>query len=693
MNRGEASILYNSLSDGGADGHGGACFRHRSCVARDAQDGGAGADLGPPNTRITPTPYPTNVPGCNPHYPSSCDPPTPTPVPPTETPTPVPPTNTPTPTPPTSTPTPLPTPPAVTGVSVAATTPFGTFKRVNIRWTFITYAPTYRVERRIGSGGAWGSVLPLRDNGDDWARQARTWGDVYPASCAGRNYFRVSAYGNGIRYRTAYGPPSASRSISTTALACPTPTPDPCGGPCPIPTDTPTPTPVPLTPTPTPTPTVTATPPPGPCLASSRPAVPTGFDAEFGGQYDKAIRLEWTVSTTKTASYEIGRKVMGSDRGYAIIEAIDPNIGKYIDDSQDLIIDTTYEYAVRSKVCDLSSDWVGPETVELTLFEPNPQVLESRSFYLDWTVPATFRPSHFSFKVVVPANTGFELKRYGQAGRSRCDWPSSSPTESTTGYLSLGESRSKFNLLRCSRGTGTADVYVLQSDSGPIPPSFVIVNQWRIDAAVHEHDHVVKYRVDDTLLPERPANYFQSYDPIVRREFSSAVDKAAEIWNSGQTGQNQTTMPIRFEKVESGSAVVADVVLKGFWALETAGGERCGSTSPPGCFRGSTPEDQVEHYGTNQSILVRFPASGGANAHDTPIVIWTTDPPSRGRLPDKTRRNIIDLLMHELGHAGGLGHPSLALGQKSIMAYGFKVNTEPQQYDRNGMTPLYQEHP
>ena len=226
-----------------------------SCNPHDANS----CNIPPP----TPTPYPTNVPSCNPHDANSCNIPPPTPVPPTETPTPVPPTNTPTPTPPTSTPTPLPTPPAVTGVSVAATTPFGTFKRVNIRWTFIPYAPTYRVERRIGSGGAWGSVLPLRDNGDDWTRQPRRSSDVYPASCAGRNYFRVSARGNGIRYRTAYGPPSASRSISTTALACPTPTPDPCGGPCPTPTNTPTPTP-----TPTPIPTDTPTP-----IANSAPAI------------------------------------------------------------------------------------------------------------------------------------------------------------------------------------------------------------------------------------------------------------------------------------------------------------------------------------------------------------------------------------------------------------------------------------
>ena len=39
----------------------------------DAQDGGAVGKLGPPNTRITPTPYPTNVPSCNPHDANSCN--------------------------------------------------------------------------------------------------------------------------------------------------------------------------------------------------------------------------------------------------------------------------------------------------------------------------------------------------------------------------------------------------------------------------------------------------------------------------------------------------------------------------------------------------------------------------------------------------------------------------------------------
>ena len=215
---------------------------------------GKGGDPWPTSTPAPPTATPTPV---APFHPIEPDPtPTPTPVPPTSTPipptdTPVPPTYTPTPiptplppspiptdTPVPSTPTPLPTPPAVTGVSVTAATPFGTTKRANVQWTFIPDAPTYKVERRIGSGGSWGSVSPLTGGHGPEGRTPRTWGDVYPASCAATNYFRVSAYGNGIRYRHAYGPPSSTKSISTTALACtptPTPEPEPCGS-CPTPT-------------------------------------------------------------------------------------------------------------------------------------------------------------------------------------------------------------------------------------------------------------------------------------------------------------------------------------------------------------------------------------------------------------------------------------------------------------------------
>ena len=90
----------------------------------------------------TPTPAPTPTP-----------PPTPTPTPPAK---PVPPTPTPAPVPaptptdtPTPTPTALPTPPPVKDVSVKAATPFGGFQRVNVRWTYIPDAPTYRVERRV----------------------------------------------------------------------------------------------------------------------------------------------------------------------------------------------------------------------------------------------------------------------------------------------------------------------------------------------------------------------------------------------------------------------------------------------------------------------------------------------------------------------------------------------------------------
>ena len=173
----------------------------------------------------TATPRPTNTP-------------TPTPTS-TATPTPSPtPTVTPTPTP-SPTPTPLPTPPAVTGVSVTASTPYGTTKRARVQWTYIPDAPTYRVERRVGNGGDWGSVQPLTGSGDHQASQVRRWGNVYPASCEGTNYFRVLAYGNGIKYRHAYGPPSVSRSISTAALGCHIPTPTP--SPSPTPTSTPQP--------------------------------------------------------------------------------------------------------------------------------------------------------------------------------------------------------------------------------------------------------------------------------------------------------------------------------------------------------------------------------------------------------------------------------------------------------------------
>ena len=162
-------------------------------------------------------------------------------VPPTPTPRP---TNTPTPTPtstatPSPTPTPLPTPPTVTGVSVTDSTPLGTTKRALVQWTYIPDAPTYRVERRVGNGGDWGTVLPLINRGDYQASQVRKWSDVYPASCEGTNYFRVFAYGNGIKYRHAYGPPSVSRSISTAALGCHIPTPTP--SPSPTPTSTPQP--------------------------------------------------------------------------------------------------------------------------------------------------------------------------------------------------------------------------------------------------------------------------------------------------------------------------------------------------------------------------------------------------------------------------------------------------------------------
>ncbi len=213
---------------------------------------GKGGDPWPTSTPAPPTATPTPV---APFHPIEPDPtPTPTPVPPTSTPipptdTPVPPTYTPTPiptplppspiptdTPVPSTPTPLPKPPAVTGLSVTAATPFGTTKRANVQWTFIPDAPTYRVERRIGSGGSWGSVSPLTGGHGPEGRSARKSGDVYPASCDETNYFRVSAYGNGIRYRHAYGPPSSTKSISTTALECSLP-------PSPTPTHTPTPTP------------------------------------------------------------------------------------------------------------------------------------------------------------------------------------------------------------------------------------------------------------------------------------------------------------------------------------------------------------------------------------------------------------------------------------------------------------------
>ena len=206
--------------------------------------------------------------------------------------------------PPTATPTPLPTPPAPS-LTVTAPPPNNNVHSISVSWTAIDGAAIYKVAHGPTEGSESTTV------------------ETYPPTtsmsvgtgCGVTTYFKVMAYGDGIKYARSWGPWSASDD-DTTGACTSTPGPSPTAG---------------ATPTPTPTPTPGA------------PAAPSGLIATLGDGID----LRWTAPGGAVTGYEIQRRVDTSGTKYATIATPEDDRTSYTDLDPSLMEGTSYRYRVR----------------------------------------------------------------------------------------------------------------------------------------------------------------------------------------------------------------------------------------------------------------------------------------------------------------------------------------------------------
>ena len=119
-----------------------------------------------------------------------------------------------------------PPPPPVENVSVEPARQYGT-TTISVSWSRLAAADDYRIQRRMGDDGKWSTTLPYSPtDGDGASGQANVTSGIFFASCDNETFFRVAAYGNGIRYAPAWGAWSESTSmtsITPSALDCPNP--------------------------------------------------------------------------------------------------------------------------------------------------------------------------------------------------------------------------------------------------------------------------------------------------------------------------------------------------------------------------------------------------------------------------------------------------------------------------------------
>ena len=524
----------------------------------------------------------------------------------------------------TPSPTPLPTPPPVQDVTVKAATPFGAFHRVDIRWTYIPDAPTYGVERRIGTSGAWSSVSPLKDPGDDPAGQARKWGDLYPADCAGRNYFRVSAMGNGIKYATVYGPPSDIVSISPTAIGCPTPTPT-------------------FTNTPTPSPT------PYPDPDFGKPLKDLWF--MVGSEAD--VQLPAVSGGHGSLTYTLAPTVAPPP------QQILSDVGLSFSSTTRKITGTPLRRLGRTNFTYTARDQLGRTasmSFDILVFDVSLRVGDKNFQNFHWRVltaeRARFleakRPKAYQYSIGLPPSAGFVFDR------AKCAWPIQlPPLRDGIRWSPFLHQNKGFGLVRCGLGSGGDVAARFTVKLGARKETFT--RTLGIDHAWHHKDNEVTYYIQGTtvkggktfitpiastgvegLFPEERTPFVSRiHKPHLLTSFKSYTDASA-AWNSLFSGAI-----IRRVGVDTG----ADVIIKGYWDEGPANVAPCGSVACVKWF-GDYP-----HISSGQELFVEeWPRWHG---EDAPVLAWTNSL----RLAVTGPRDYVHLpsiLAHEFGHAFGL---------------------------------------
>ncbi len=302
----------------------------------------------------------------------------------------------------------------------------------------------------------------------------------------------------------------------------------------------------------------------------------------------------------------------------------------------------------------------------LNLGIPEWYVLDSEFFILDWIIPSSERLAGYQYHLDVPVDTGFQINSGTSLNSHRCNW--SSPPPPNTPWVDPDTS---FTIVRCKLGTGTASITLWKRPKSSTSPSSKAMSLGPLQQSLHQSDNQVGYSIRTPfMVGAKPAHVPTDYEPNATTT-RDGIAHAVSTWKSAQAY-------VTFEAVSSSP----DTTIKGYWNPGTKD-DKCDVSSALACVDpdGSGPE--IKH----QIIWVKYPPliySSYALAQ------WTNNLTEAQEMPDDYYY-LPGVLMHEFGHAAGLGH---SLTRGDVMGPNVKgmPREAPTRYDVNGMKHVYEGH-
>ena len=312
--------------------------------------------------------------------------------------------------------------------------------------------------------------------------------------------------------------------------------------------------------------------------------------------------------------------------------------------------------------------------VTLTLFDDEWTILEYRFGRLGWLIPANHWDTSTNYYIHVPADSGFQIvRRLSKSSTRTCNW--ASPPSETFGPFRVGLNI-RFNLVRCKLGTGNARISVEKGDARLRPE----VNYWEpVRRSWHMETVSLGYYMKYQFIsPTTRPSQFPLHNAVnFGTEIEKGLTSAATAWNNANAGITFINDPLTASNQLSHNP---DITLQGYWMGETT----CGSIHVLACATLSPGTSHRYPHFNKQHIYVKFPP-------DTRKA-WTNQL-SVATGPDRGRYYYIpNLMMHEMGHTGGLGHlPPIRLGVMSTYSHA-GPRSAPSGMDKSGMQAATEPH-
>ena len=321
---------------------------------------------------------------------------------------------------------------------------------------------------------------------------------------------------------------------------------------------------------------------------------------------------------------------------------------------------TSPSYVLKVRARDKSANTVYADVAvdvaaPLNIVGDDLKVMYYKKFRLDWIIPASGRSPDHLYKLRVPADTGYQIR---PTSVKSCNW--SSPPIADTAWVNPDTS---FHLIRCKRGTGQASI-----DGWKKPASStgttgtLILTLGPIAQAWHQHDNKVDYLITNPLLADpRPPKADPSYTPISQQVSEIGILRAASRWKRDQSHAD-------FVPASSSH----DTTIKGYWNPEEGGTEdRCVGTIACLTWDGIL---WIEYP-------PQFPSAATWNR-------WTNELSLAKK--DRKYYYLPQVMMHELGHAAGLGHAADGNVMGGV-AKGSPLDA-PAQVDLDAIRNVYENH-